>query len=155
MCAGSYLIGSDWRTIVGGADRIAPPLDQPGWRITSTPPPVNTSNMPTDSVTPFFANESNRNALRNLISRLPAASTQEARTPDVAQHLKQILQVMVSDPIRFDELCPQNIKWIGSQFLSAVQNYEEGGGKPDSNATIFSRWHIDFSARLNFQCQKI
>jgi hypothetical protein len=80
--------------------------------------------MSTDAVTPFFANESNRNALQGLISKLPAQSTQETPTPDVAPHLKQILVFMANDSARFDELCPVNIKWIGTEFISRTRNYE-------------------------------
>ena len=80
--------------------------------------------MSTDSVTPFFANESNRNALQGLISKLPAQSTQETPTPDVVPHLTQILAVMVSASARFDELCPVNIKWIGTEFISRTRNYK-------------------------------
>lgn len=112
----------------GWGGYVAPPLNPLGWRITFTSS-VKNPNMPTDFVTPFFANESNRNALRGLISKLPAQSAQETPTPDVVPHLKRILHYMASNSAHWDHRCPMNINWIGSEFISAVQDYEAGGEK--------------------------
>lgn len=131
----------------GWADRVAPPHNPSGRRITFTSP-VKTKNMSTDSIKPFFANESNRNTLRSLLSKLPVSSHQ--KTPDLLPHLKQILQVIVNNSAHFDQKCQTNIKWIGAAFISRAQNYEEEGKDAEQQLSDIFAWAYRFLCELEF-----
>jgi hypothetical protein len=109
------------RAIVGGADKVAPPLNPLGWRITFTSS-VKNPNMPTDFVTPFFANESNLSILKSFSSKLSGDSS--PNDPDLVRPLQLLLHYMVEVPNALDKWCTFNIKHVGVKFISLAQNYE-------------------------------
>lgn len=104
--------------------------------------------MSTDAVTPFFANESNRNALRSLLSELSVSSTQ--KTPDLVPHLKRILQIIVSNSAHFDQMCQTNINWIGDEFISQAQNYKKDGKDAISQLDKIFAFAYRFLCELEF-----
>lgn len=78
--------------------------------------------MSTDSVTPFFAKESNLRALQILSSKLPDNDSQ--KEPDIIRPLKLLLHCMVNTPSHFDKCCAFNINQVGGDFISLARNYE-------------------------------
>jgi hypothetical protein len=135
----------------GWGGYVAPPLNPLGWRITFTSS-VKNPNMPTDFVTPFFANESNLNILRKFSSQLSGDSS--ANDLDLVQPLQRLLHCMVNTPSDFDKCCTFNINQVGSDFLSLTRDYDP---KRDDIAqqqqTIFAMAYR-FLCELEFSTQE-
>jgi hypothetical protein len=93
----------------------------------------------TTEIVRLFATDENIGVLRGLLQQLPSRPTQDSEKPSPTLHLRQIVQVMVNNAQRFDELCQVNIKWIGSSFISAARNFESHGERTeDSIADLFT-----------------
>jgi hypothetical protein len=80
--------------------------------------------MPTKHI-PFFATETNLAVLQGLLAKLPESSETGVDHPDPRLYLRQIVNIIVSDPHLFDGRCPWNIDGIGSLFIDEAKNYEQ------------------------------
>lgn len=79
--------------------------------------------MPTEKVL-LFSTDENLGVLRGLLQQLQSRPAPETGNTNPAKHLRQIVQVMVANAQRFDDLCQTNIKWIGSSFISAARSFD-------------------------------
>lgn len=105
--------------------------------------------MPSEMIQLFTIDE-NLAAIRGLLLQLPANAAQDGAQVDPTPQLRQMLKVMVSNAQRFDDLCQENIKWIGPSFMSAVHDLAHQGEQHSSSVSQLFTMAYRFLCELEF-----
>lgn len=79
--------------------------------------------MDTQAKEPFFAASRNIEIFRNFVNALENSDRTASTPPNVAPHLKQIIDLIIGNADTFDEYATANIEWIGSHFISEVSGF--------------------------------
>jgi hypothetical protein len=79
--------------------------------------------MSTEASPGLFSKQENAALLRRLSQDLRALSTDTFAPEGLAYQLGQILELMVSNPEKFDEYTTANSEWIGQTFLGEIERY--------------------------------
>lgn len=79
--------------------------------------------MDTRAKEPFFATPRNIELFRHFANALENIDRSATTPPDVAPHLKQIIELIIGNAERFDEYATANIEWIGTHFISEVSGF--------------------------------
>lgn len=104
--------------------------------------------MTTESTSSFFTNPSNTALMRRLVHVLSTWSDDMTTPKGLSHHLQKILELMLSNPERFDEFASQNIEWIGSNFISEISNLFEL--KPEKQSESITSI---FTSAYRFLCE--
>lgn len=74
----------------------------------------------------FFATEANQKTLKQFLSKLTRIEDGENKGKNIIiSHLRLIITSMINNASEYDENCQSNIGWIGNNFLSSLQEFNE------------------------------
>lgn len=79
--------------------------------------------MPTESATSLFAEPTNTALLRRFAQDLRSLPDGSIAPDGLTYNLAQILDLMISNPAKFDEFASINVEWIGQNFIGEINNY--------------------------------
>lgn len=94
--------------------------------------------MITESKPSYFSDSTNNALLRKLLVALRTES--EDKPEGLIRALTQIINLMISNPDKFDEFASVNIEWIGQNFIQEISNYLNGptGNRNHDTQSIFT-----------------
>jgi hypothetical protein len=72
----------------------------------------------------FFSTDENQIVLRRFSGGLDALPVNFNSVPNFLPHLRQFIVVLLNNSNSFDRLCSVNIEWIGGQFISSIQEFQ-------------------------------
>ncbi|MFY1876582.1 hypothetical protein [Achromobacter xylosoxidans] len=80
--------------------------------------------MPTtSSPRKFFAADENLEALRSYSRMLRNFNAESSF--QIAKPLLDIIELMIANPVKFDEHCTANIEWIGESFMHDIREFRD------------------------------
>jgi hypothetical protein len=79
--------------------------------------------MSTESATSLFADPSNNALLRRFAQDLKLLSEDLVAPAGLLRNLQQIIELMIANPLNFDEYGSVNSEWIGKQFFGDIEAY--------------------------------
>ncbi|WP_114972212.1 hypothetical protein [Rhodoferax ferrireducens] len=79
--------------------------------------------MTTESSSALFTVPSNAALLRRLVQDLRTLPSEAIPPEGMTHHLAQIVDLMISNPEKFDEFAAVNVEWIGASFMGEIKNY--------------------------------
>jgi hypothetical protein len=79
--------------------------------------------MPTESSTPLFADTSNNALLRRFVLELGILPKESVAPDGLLHNLDQIINLMIANPLKFDEYGSVNSGWIGEHFFRDIEAY--------------------------------
>ena len=98
--------------------------------------------------TQFFAADSRQKILSRFLSYLASASFGSALANEVAQILSVAIPLIIKNAEKFDNSCPENINWIGTELISGFQTIPQS--KPgDSDRQLL----LTFAFLYRFICE--
>jgi hypothetical protein len=96
--------------------------------------------MPTESINSLFTVPSSAALLRRFVQDLRSLPKGQIAPEGLTYNLAQILDLMISNPEKFDEFASINVGWIGQNFISEINNYfdSEAEKRPAQIRSIFT-----------------
>jgi hypothetical protein len=79
--------------------------------------------MSTESTTSLFATPSKTALLRRLALELKVLPAESVEPIGILDNLKQIIDLMIANPTKFDDFASVNSEWIGGHFFSEMESY--------------------------------
>jgi hypothetical protein len=79
--------------------------------------------MSTQSTASLFVEPSKNAQLRRLATELSLLADDSVKPVGVLDSLRQIIDLMIANPIKFGEFASVNTEWIGEHFFSAINGY--------------------------------
>lgn len=92
--------------------------------------------MPVEIIKLFSISE-NQSVLNSLLQKL--TPPQSPNITNLANPLRLIVEQMARNPEKFDTLCQENIKWIGSSFIELARSLKVDEHLDDAIADLFAR----------------
>jgi hypothetical protein len=96
--------------------------------------------MPTESAASLFAVPTNTALLRRFAQEVRSFPNGSIAPDGLTFILAKILDLMISNPEKFDEFASINVEWIGSNFIDEINNYFALGveKRPEAIRSIFT-----------------
>lgn len=104
--------------------------------------------MPTESTPTLFADPSNNALLRRFVLELNLLPKESVAPAGLLQNLDQIIDLMIANPLKFDEYGSVNSEWIGKHFFGEIESYF--GAPPEGRQAII---RSVFTSAYRFLCE--
>jgi len=104
--------------------------------------------MPTESSTPLFTDPSNNALLRRFVLELGILPNESVAPAGLLHNLDQIINLMIANPLKFDEYGSVNSGWIGEHFFKDIEAYF--GATSEERQSIIPSI---FTAAYRFLCE--
>lgn len=79
--------------------------------------------MPTESALSLFADPSNNALLRRFVLELNILPSESVAPLGLLSNLDQVIDLMIANPLKFDEYGSVNSEWIGKHFFGLIEAY--------------------------------